>query len=70
MINSQLYLKPPNLQDLKISILILKLSVFSQGVSEVGKVLSLSVMQKGIAILEETAIICSTLMVIKYCIVR
>ena len=42
---------------------------FLQRVSEVGKVLSLSVMQKGIAILKKAAITCSTLMVILYCII-
>ena len=37
-----------------------------QRVSEVGKVLLLSVMLKGIAILEKAVITCSTLMVILY----
>ena len=43
---------------------------FLQRVSEVGKVLLLSVMLNGIAILEKAAITCFTFMVILYCIIR
>ena len=59
----------PNLQDLWISIPILKWSSFLQRVSEADKALSLSVMQKETAIREKAAIIYFTLTVILYCIV-
>ena len=46
-----------------------EMELFLQRVLEVGKVLSLSIMLKAIAILEKTVITCSTLMVILNCII-